>query len=866
MKFAALLTAITLMLTVAACGGGGSVDSPFQPIPRGAESVTFADLDPIRAEDLDYLENQIEDFTNTDRLEEWEIYFDDLTSVVVVDPFSDKQLMILTGLLEVEDIQEALDDDDFRDRTHGDSTIWIQRGTDQAAAFLGDLMLVLGHEDTVTDAIDTAAGESRSFLDDETMAQMVEKLEGSLLYTLMDYCVYRSCRISATGARVQEEDLVGLFAFGFRNQDRASQALGDIEDALEDLLDDLSIAVEDAMVVASGAADEEQISVGFTGVAIGLFASNPVQFPRATPAALVAPPAAPQTAVPQAQARPAPAPTPVPTSAPAPTPTPVPTPAPRLMPTATPQVVPTPAESAKGRQSGKLVWVAGSFGNERFDPAFSSPSGNNYARLIHAHLVSSDEKDGARTLVPGIVTHWDLSSDGLTWNLTVRERVKWHDGQELTAEDILWNLQRLLGPEADKFSKSPNSNAMSKIITDIRQTGPQRVSVTSQLPIPDFPISYSEADSSWFGVVVPRRSAFYDTAAEADYQRDYQRNPVGAGLMRLQRYIPRELMTLERFDDYYAEDRQVKFHQMDLLLIPEYVTRVAALRAGEADVGPVSLDARPYIEAGGGRLISAREGMSFSVRLVGCWKPEIPCADKRVRQALSYALDKQLLRDLLYGEPAAMQVKGWWTVTPSSLGYSPDLDPHPFDPHKARRLLAEAGYATPAHPSGKDFGTLVINTWNSRSFPYVPESAQLGAENWRNELGINTHVRVGDQATLVNVLDNTEDLAGNVWWGIEPLRMGVSHQLQSLYSDPDRINPAHKDPELFALTRSALGKVNPAEREQALNDLYKRLKTEAYHIPFGFLNLQWGVSARVAHWEPLPSAPYPSALHTLVLK
>ena len=537
-------------------------------------------------------------------------------------------------------------------------------------------------------------------------------------------------------------------------------------------------------------------------------------------------------------------------------------PAAPVAPTAVPQAMAKPSEAMTEVNPGSLTWLMTGFGNERFDPAFSSGSSHDYGRLIHAHLISSDVEDGRRTLIPGILSEWKLSDDGLTWVLTVREGVKWHDGTDLTGEDVLWNLQRLLGPEAEEFSQSSKSNAMSRIINRIEQTGPGEISVTSEVPIPDFPINYSEAESSWFGVVLPKREAFHEVAAEAAYDL----NPVGAGLMKLTKHVPVDSMTLERYDDYYAEDRRVNFKEMVLRLVPEEATRVAALRAGEGDVGPVTLGAREQIEAGGGRLIFGQEGVVFYVRLVGCWKVEIPCNDIRVRQALSYALDKELMRDRLFGGPEVMQIKGWWAVTPSTIGYSPELDPHPFDPNKARELMAAAGYRTPTNPEGKDFGKLVINTWVSISMPVMPESAQLAAEFWKKELGIDAEVRVGDKVALGKLLKTTEDLDGTIRWGDDEARLDGSSHLRSLYADPERFNPAHKDPELFTMSKEALSVFDPVERDRSLNNTYRRLKDEAYYTPLGYINIPWGVGPRVVTWDPLPLALYPSGLHTITLK
>ena len=135
-------------------------------------------------------------------------------------------------------------------------------------------------------------------------------------------------------------------------------------------------------------------------------------------------------------------------------------------------------------------------------------------------------------------------------------------------------------------------------------------------------------------------------------------------------------MVFERFDDYYhrpemgfSNDKRLQFKTIKFLLAKEEATRMAAIRSGEVDMGRVSLGGREQIEAGGGRLIMSPEARAWQVGVAGCFRDTMPCSDIRVRQALSYAIDRNVLRDQLYG-PEMMEPKGWWVVTPSSIGYS----------------------------------------------------------------------------------------------------------------------------------------------------------------------------------------------------
>ena len=127
----------------------------------------------------------------------------------------------------------------------------------------------------------------------------------------------------------------------------------------------------------------------------------------------------------------------------------------------------------------------------------------------------------------------------------------------------------------------------------------------------------------------------------------------------------------------------------------------------------------------------------------GCHDEMIACSDKRVRHALEYAIDKETMQTQLWGGPEVMRVNGWFMVTTSTIGYSEDLDPFPFDPMKAQQLLAEAGY-----PNGEGFPKLTINTYISPFIPFMVESAQLAAKNIKDTLNIEVDVKQHDKSAI----------------------------------------------------------------------------------------------------------------------
>ena len=176
-------------------------------------------------------------------------------------------------------------------------------------------------------------------------------------------------------------------------------------------------------------------------------------------------------------------------------------------------------------------------------------------------------------------------------------------------------------------------------------------------------------------------------------------------------------------------------------------------------------------------------------------------------------------------------------------------------------MLGEAGY-----PGGNGFGKLVVNIYVSTAMPFLPESAQLGAEFWRRELGLDVEVKVTDEVALKKASGLTEDIHGQIQWGDNEARLDAAADLRNHYGIPDRPGRLHNDPELFDLIKQTMAVFDPVEREKVLNSTYQRVRDEAYIIPIGYINIPWGVGPHIQTWQPYPLAFYPSALHTITLK
>ena len=462
-----------------------------------------------------------------------------------------------------------------------------------------------------------------------------------------------------------------------------------------------------------------------------------------------------------------------------------------------------------------------------------------YLEMVHAWLMGLDIVDGGLKVSPGIAERWELSPDGTTWTFTIRRGVKFHDGTDLTAADVAWSFNHSMGPQANDYTKEAVGLKYSAEMERIEQLTIDQVVLVSKVPIPEMGryVNIKASGGAGPGIILPKREKLHDPEEELAYDR----NPIGAGLIKLVAHRPGASMTFERFEDYYRQpangfpnDHRLKIAGVKYVVAPEEATRIAAIRAGDGDIGQVTLQAKEQVEAGGGHLVFSGEAGAFMPVIYGCVTPEQRCYDKRVRHALSYAINKELIRDELYG-PEMFGLKGWTEVTPSTFGYSPDLDPFPFDPEKARQLLADAGY-----PGGQGFGKYVVNA-TVGTYPFHGETAQLVGQMWREELGLDVEVKIWDASTYWNDLFGDPPASFEKYWDtvifhINSGRIDAAGAKSWAYHSPVE-GPWmwHNDPELAALSIQTFARIGYEDEFEAFNTLWRRMRDESYEIGMGFI-------------------------------
>lgn len=319
------------------------------------------------------------------------------------------------------------------------------------------------------------------------------------------------------------------------------------------------------------------------------------------------------------------------------------------------------------------------------DPHFHNTSSNNAAsRHVFDTLIRQDAR---QRLTPGLAITW-RTRDSLTWEIELREGVRFHDDSPFGPEDVIASLRR-----AGNVAGSPSSFGIyARGIVAVEIAGPRTLRLRTAAPAPLLPNDLSLVPIVHRRFVEAPTEAFNSGAAA-----------IGTGPFRLARFVPGERMEFARFDSHW--DGAAPWSAVKLLFLRNGAQRAAALLAGSVhaiEAPPPSamaeLRRQPNVaisSVASNRIMflfpdTGRERTPYATDRRGNPLDRNPLRDLRVRQALSAAIDrKALVERALDGEGS----EAGQLLPEGYFGVSPRLKPDAYGPARARRLLAEAGWA-----------------------------------------------------------------------------------------------------------------------------------------------------------------------------
>ena len=438
---------------------------------------------------------------------------------------------------------------------------------------------------------------------------------------------------------------------------------------------------------------------------------------------------------------------------------------------------------------------------------------------VFDHLAARDVKTGK--VGPGLAVSW-RNVDDTTWEVKLRQNVKFHDGSRFTAGDVKATFDRVLNPENKLTARGNHPKIKGVEVVD-----GYTVRFKTDGPYPLF---------------VERLSALVMQSEKAIKEKGHewmQENPVGTGPYRLLKWSKKQEHLLVRNDDYWGPKPAFKY--VRVRIIPEQATQIAELMSGGVDViKAVPPDQMDVINKSG----AARTSTSPILRTAFLQLDQAgrtgknPFQDKRVRQAANLAVDiDSIIKHVLNG----LGDRTATTINPMAFGFDPSVKPYKQDAAAAKKLLADAGY-----PSGFEVGFLTTAPIVEPALPQTSEaiSADLA------KVGIRTKKRyVGEVGPYVNLVrDGKADPMFEWSWGYYSI-----FDADAILYDVMRCNEPYSYycnqalDDLIIQGRSTLDQKKRAEIYTRIQKLV--YEDAAYLFKWGLRGV-WGISNRIEYEAP----------------
>ena len=319
-------------------------------------------------------------------------------------------------------------------------------------------------------------------------------------------------------------------------------------------------------------------------------------------------------------------------------------------------------------------------------------------------------------LEPRIAEGWEANEDNSVWTFQIRQGVKYHDGTDLTTEDVAATMDRLADPDSRSNALSAFGGVLSKGNT--RALDRSTVEFTLDAPNGNFP--YLVSSDNYNAIILP-----------ASFDGSWEESFIGTGPWKLESYMPGVGVTYTRNPDYWDPSRLANPDTNEIRFFADEAARVAALQGGEVDV------ISHYSVSGGQVLltdpnVTTLELRSSVHRQIHMRTDQEPFTDKRARQALAIALDREaIVRRLYQGKADIGNDSPFAPVFPST---DPSAPQRSGSMEQARQLIIDAGV---------EGAEVQLDTWNGFEIPDLAVQVQRAGE----EIGLSVRLNVTDQAT-----------------------------------------------------------------------------------------------------------------------
>src|SRR5713101_1255427 len=480
----------------------------------------------------------------------------------------------------------------------------------------------------------------------------------------------------------------------------------------------------------------------------------------------------------------------------------------------------------------ELTVALSSFSTEVLDPALGGHIVKYYLSLMFDYLVGTTP-DGQPSRDGGLANRWENSSDYKRWSSRLRKGVKFHNGDDVTSDDVKFSLQRAMG----KRSTTGYAGPLRTLIGAIETPAPDRVVIVTKEPTLIIPTWLSRSLSTE-GMVLPKKYI------EANGDDAFARKPIGTGPYKFVEQVVGSHIKMTAVDSHWRIGVP-KYKNVTFKLVPEETTRIALLRRGEVDVADVSRERVKELEKEGFPVHMRREEAIIHMWwILGPEGRTPPTKDKRVREALNLAIDRGEVAQSIFGgyaEPAAIPMGLSWAFKEVGFKVTPEMA-YPYDVARAKKLLADAGYAggftqdvyafqLPGFAEGKSFAEAVAGYWEKIGVKInlIPVDYPAFRKLWvdRKAPGVVGYYNI----------------ANRDWIGTFAL-------LEKQAYTPSKLNDTVNDPEIDGMLAQVMRQTDRERINALMRNVFARLRSEHHGAPVVYLHSPYATAKTLGKWNP----------------
>lgn len=487
------------------------------------------------------------------------------------------------------------------------------------------------------------------------------------------------------------------------------------------------------------------------------------------------------------------------------------------------------AQSTAKEPSGELTIGLAAIPSGTLDPILVGISLKFFLAQVYDYLVGTDAS-GRLSKETGLARDWSANADQTRWTFKLRTDARFHNGDPVTSEDVKFSIMRAMGPK----SATGYAGLLRDTVASIETPSPSEVVVVTKRPTWYIVDALSRAVSSE-GMIVPKKYI------EAKGDAFFNLNPIGSGPYKVIESVAGSHVRLEAAGRHWRAGTP-RYKYVTIRAIPEETTRTAMLRQGKLDIADVSPAAVKELRAQGLQ-IHRKEGDA----LINCWWIEsyasTPMGDKRVREALNLAINREEVADALFSgmaKPANIPLGFSWSFPEIGFSVQPGQK-YAFDAARARKLIAEAGF-----PNG--FSTKIY-TAPLPGFAEAQSLAEAIGGYWGN-IGVKAEVIPVDYAALRKMyVDRQVPGALMCYNQANRSAYGAFSALEKFGYVKKPTGFMH-DPEIEKLHTAISEEMNPDKRNALMRQMFDRLRSESWNIPVVDVDTVYAAVKTLPKWSP----------------